>query len=100
MNRQISAMLAFAGAGLLVAAAATAGQAKPAPAGQAKPATPPATQPAAPAGQAGEPAGSGLAFVARDERTGETYLKLPVPKPEVLEQALKAFGALLENFRR
>jgi len=49
MNRQISAMLAFAGAGLLVAAAATAGQAKPAPAGQAKPATPPATQPAAPA---------------------------------------------------
>ena len=36
MNRQISAMLAFAGAGLLVAAAATAGQAKPAPAGQAR----------------------------------------------------------------
>ncbi len=49
MNRQISAMLAFAGAGLLVAAAATAGQAKPAPAGQAKPATPAPTQPAAPA---------------------------------------------------
>ncbi|TMJ93016.1 MAG: hypothetical protein E6G67_13705 [Actinobacteria bacterium] len=49
MNRQISAMLAFAGAGLLVAAAATAGQAKAAPAGQAKPATPPPTQPAAPA---------------------------------------------------
>ena len=52
MNRQISAMLAFAGAGLLVAAAATAGQAKPAPAGQAKPATPPPTQPAAPAAPA------------------------------------------------
>jgi hypothetical protein len=49
MNRQISAMLAFAGAGLLVAAAATAGQAKPAPAAQSKPAAPPATQPAAPA---------------------------------------------------
>ena len=49
MNRQISAMLAFAGAGLLVAAAATAGQAKPAPGGQAKPATPAPTQPAAPA---------------------------------------------------
>jgi hypothetical protein len=47
MNRQISAMLAFAGAGLLVAAAATAGQAKPAD--QAKPAAPSATQPAAPA---------------------------------------------------
>jgi len=52
MNRQISAMLAFAGAGLLVTAAATAGQAKPAPAGQAKPATPAATQPAAPAAPA------------------------------------------------
>jgi len=51
MNRQISAMLAFAGAGLLVAAAATAGQAKP-PAGQSKPAAPPATQPAAPAAPA------------------------------------------------
>ncbi|HEV8316076.1 MAG TPA: hypothetical protein VGQ10_01625 [Vicinamibacterales bacterium] len=50
MNRQISAMLAFAGVGLLVAAAATAGQKKPAPAGQSKPATPPpATEPAAPA---------------------------------------------------
>jgi hypothetical protein len=48
MNRQISAMLAFAGAGLLVAAAATAGQTKPAP---GKPPAPPATatQPAAPA---------------------------------------------------
>jgi hypothetical protein len=50
MNRQISAMLAFAGVGLLVAAAATAGQTKPARAGQSKPATPPpATEPAAPA---------------------------------------------------
>jgi SNF2 family DNA or RNA helicase len=36
----------------------------------------------------------------RDERTGETYLKLPVPKPEVLEQAMRAFGALLESFRQ
>jgi superfamily II DNA or RNA helicase len=59
-----------------------------------------ASQPAASPGPAGEPAKSGLAFVARDERTGESYLKLPVPKPEVLEQALKAFSALLENFRK
>jgi superfamily II DNA or RNA helicase len=51
-------------------------------------------------GQAGGAAGVGLSLVTRDERTGETYLKLPVPKPEVLEQALKAFGALLENFRK
>jgi hypothetical protein len=59
-----------------------------------------ASQPTPPAGQAGEPASAGLAFVARDERTGESYLKLPVPKPEILEQALKAFSALLENFRK
>jgi superfamily II DNA or RNA helicase len=59
-----------------------------------------ASQPAASAGQATGSGGPGLTFVARDERTGETYLKLPVPKPEVLEQALKAFSALLENFRR
>src|SRR5262249_19206703 len=55
-----------------------------------------ASRPAAPAGQAAGSGGPGLAFVARDEQTGETYLKLPVPKPEVLEQALKAFSTLLE----
>jgi hypothetical protein len=38
--------------------------------------------------------------VTRDERTGETFLKLPVPKPEVLEQALKAVGSLLESLRK
>jgi superfamily II DNA or RNA helicase len=59
-----------------------------------------ASQPATPTAKSGEPVGSGLAVIARDERTGEAYLKLPVPKPEVLEQVLKAFGALLENFRK
>src|SRR5262249_16349041 len=34
-------------------------------------------------------------LVRRDEQTGETYLKLPVPKPEVLDQALKAVTGLL-----
>src|SRR5262249_22473116 len=46
-----------------------------------------AARPQAPAG-----AGNGLALpglVARDERTGETYLKLPMPKPEVLDRALQ-----------
>jgi hypothetical protein len=38
--------------------------------------------------------------VMRDEQTGETYLKVPVPSPEVVEQALRAVGALLEGFRR
>src|SRR5262245_27416155 len=42
----------------------------------------------------------GLSFVARDERTGEAYLRLPVPSPEVLEQALAAFGKLLEGLRK
>ena len=46
-------------------------------------------------------AGGGLAsLVKRDERTGETYLKVPVAKPEVLDQALKAFETLLQGLRR
>jgi superfamily II DNA/RNA helicase len=44
--------------------------------------------------------GAGLAsLVKRDERTGETYLKVPVAKPEVLDQALKAFEALLQGLQ-
>jgi hypothetical protein len=39
-------------------------------------------------------------LVQRDDRTGETYLKLPVPPPEVLDQALQAFGALLQSLRK
>src|SRR5262249_5574275 len=49
------------------------------------------------------PSGNGPAprsLVQRDERTGETYLKLPVPPPEVVNQALQAFGALLQSFRK
>jgi superfamily II DNA or RNA helicase len=46
---------------------------------------------------AGRPTSS---LVQRDERTGETYLKVPVPKPEVLEQALRAVGSLLESLRK
>jgi hypothetical protein len=39
-------------------------------------------------------------FVARDERTGEQYIRLPMPRPEVVDQALQAFGALLHGLRR
>jgi superfamily II DNA or RNA helicase len=39
-------------------------------------------------------------LVARDETTGETYLKVPLPAPEVLDQALQAVSALLQNLRR
>jgi hypothetical protein len=39
-------------------------------------------------------------MVRRDEKTGETYLRLPVPEPDVLEQALRAVGTLLEGLRK
>src|SRR5262249_49051073 len=61
-------------------------------------ALPAAGGPAAPHAPNG--AGAVRSFVARDERTGETYLKLPVPPPEVIDQALQAFGALLQGLRR
>jgi superfamily II DNA or RNA helicase len=41
----------------------------------------------------------GSSIIHRDERTGESYMKLPVPSPEVLEQALGAISSLLEHFR-
>jgi hypothetical protein len=46
------------------------------------------------------PAGGGGPSVVRDERTGETYLKVPVPSREVVEGALQALGSLLEGLRR
>src|SRR5262249_42879146 len=38
-------------------------------------------------------------LVRRDERTGETYLRLPVPSPEVVQQALQVVGALLQSIQ-
>lgn len=38
-------------------------------------------------------------FVQRDEKTGEPFLKFPVPSKDVVEQALQTVGALLENLR-
>ena len=35
----------------------------------------------------------------RDERTGQTYLKVPMPDPDVLNQAYSALNKLMENFR-
>jgi hypothetical protein len=57
-----------------------------------------AAQPGAP--DSSRPASLGGSLVTRDERTGETFLKVPVPKPEVLDQALRAVGALLESLRK
>jgi superfamily II DNA/RNA helicase len=39
-------------------------------------------------------------LVQRDERTGEEYLRLPVPPPEVLNQALGALQALIQSMQR
>jgi superfamily II DNA or RNA helicase len=47
----------------------------------------------------GQSRATGLSIVHRDERTGESYMKLPVPSREVLEQALGAIGAILEKFK-
>jgi hypothetical protein len=54
--------------------------------------------------KAGDAAGGGPgalgALVRRDEQTGEPYVRLPVPPPEVLDQALQALGSLLRGLRR
>jgi hypothetical protein len=39
-------------------------------------------------------------MVRRDEQTGEDYLRLPVPPPAVVDQALRALSGLLESLRR
>jgi SNF2 family DNA or RNA helicase len=42
---------------------------------------------------------SAASLVRKDEKTGEQYLRLPVPPPEVLEQALGALSKLLGGLR-
>jgi superfamily II DNA or RNA helicase len=39
-------------------------------------------------------------LVHRDEKTGESYLRLPVPPPEVVNQTLQAIQALLRSLQR
>ena len=56
---------------------------------------------AASGGKAGTPSLPAIgSLLSRDPDTGEPFLKLPVPKPEVVDQALRAFGTLLESLRR
>jgi superfamily II DNA or RNA helicase len=43
---------------------------------------------------------AGVSLIGRDERTGEAYLKLPMPSPQVLDKAIQAFGALLQSMRK
>jgi hypothetical protein len=42
----------------------------------------------------------GLSLVHRDQRSGENYLKIPVPAPEVLDRVLSAVATLLERFKK
>jgi superfamily II DNA or RNA helicase len=42
----------------------------------------------------------GLTFVRRDPDTGEDYVRIPLPSPDVLNQALDAIKTLLEQFRK
>jgi superfamily II DNA/RNA helicase len=50
------------------------------------------------AANAGAPK-SGLSIVRRDEKTGESYLHLPMPAPQTMERLLGAVATLLEKFR-
>jgi hypothetical protein len=38
--------------------------------------------------------------IRRDPETGEDYLRLPMPSPEVLDRAVQTIGALLARFRK
>ena len=54
----------------------------------------------APAAGNGSGGGGGVGgLVRRDEQTGETYLRLPVPSEAVVTDALKAIGRLIEGLR-
>jgi superfamily II DNA or RNA helicase len=61
------------------------------------------TRPASPGGPSPQPSAARslepiASLVKRDDRTGETYLKLP--PPDVIDQALRALGTWLEGLRK
>ena len=39
-------------------------------------------------------------FIGRDKQTGKSYLKIPLPQPEVLEGLFSIFGEFLSKFRK
>jgi superfamily II DNA or RNA helicase len=53
-----------------------------------------------PTAEAGAITRSGLSLVHRDAQTGERYLRVPMPAPDVLDRALGSIAALLDQFRR
>lgn len=52
-----------------------------------------------PAGRGNSQSAAGLFQTARDESTGQSYLQVRLPEPEVLDRALAAFSALLNGLR-
>jgi superfamily II DNA or RNA helicase len=57
---------------------------------------------AAPSGDGGSvaPGAPSLPQVQRDDRTGERFVKLPVPSPQVIDQAVRALNGFLEQLRK
>ena len=51
------------------------------------------------AGQPRKPSGLALpgAAVTRDDQTGQSYLKLPLPEPETLQKLAEVFAALTKG---
>ena len=48
----------------------------------------------------GKASGPSKVHVAQDERTGEPYLRVSMPEPEVLNNAWRAIGKLLESLQK
>ena len=46
------------------------------------------------------PASPRMPQVQRDERTGERFVKLPMPSPEVIDQAVQALSGFLQQLRK
>ncbi len=44
--------------------------------------------------------GGGLRLIQRDPESGQDYLRIPMPSPEVLDRTLKAIGTLLERAKK
>lgn len=53
-----------------------------------------------PDGPRAKPTQKLLFDTGHDEKTGETYLKVPMPDPELLQQAVNAFSSLLQGLHR
>jgi hypothetical protein len=51
-------------------------------------------------GAAAAASSTGQSFIRRDASTGESYLRIPMPATEVLDQALRTLSTLLDSLRR